>query len=99
MPERENETDLGHDAPTQEGPGGRDRAYLIVLAGTNVGEMFKIGEHDLVLGRGEGADVTVIDEGVSRRHASVRLIDGETWVEDIGSRNGTFVNGERTQRR
>ena len=76
-----------------------DRAYLIVLSGTNVGEMFKLGDQDLVLGRGEGADVSVIDDGVSRRHAAIRVVDGETWVEDLGSHNGTFVNGAPIERR
>ncbi len=98
MPDWDDETDVGAVTPAQPEPGGRDRAYLIVLSGTNVGEMFKIGERDLVLGRGEGADVTVIDDGVSRRHASIRIIDGETWVQDAGSKNGTFVNGEKVER-
>jgi diguanylate cyclase (GGDEF)-like protein len=76
-----------------------ERAYLIVLAGTNIGEMFKLGERGLVLGRGAGSDVSLVDDEVSRRHALVHVVDGETWVEDSGSRNGTFVNGERIERR
>jgi diguanylate cyclase (GGDEF)-like protein len=40
----------------------------------------------------------VLDDGVSRRHASIRLVGGEMVVEDLGSRNGTFVNGARIAR-
>jgi diguanylate cyclase (GGDEF)-like protein len=99
MPEWDDETHVGEVTPDRPEAGARDRAYLIVLTGTNVGEMFKLGERDLVLGRGEGADVTVIDDGVSRRHAAIRLAGGETWIEDTGSKNGTFVNGDKIERR
>src|SRR5262249_30370265 len=75
-----------------------DKSYLIVLAGTNIGEMFKLGERGLVLGRGAGADVSLVDDDVSRRHALVRIVDGETWIEDAGSRNGIFVNGDQVAR-
>ena len=56
-------------------PQDRDRAYLIVLAGTSVGEMYKISKTEVVLGRGQAADVQVLDDGVSRRHAAIRVID------------------------
>ena len=75
-----------------------ERSYLIVLAGTNIGEMFKLGEQGLVVGRGAGADVSLVDDDVSRRHALVRIVDGETWIEDAGSRNGTFVNGDKVEK-
>jgi two-component system, cell cycle response regulator len=77
------------------GPGERDRAYFIVLAGSNVGEMYKIAGDQLVLGRGRDCDIQIVDEGVSRLHARIR-IDGEgIRVEDLGSRNGTFANGAK----
>lgn len=72
--------------------------YLIVIQGTNVGEMFKFDTNGLVLGRGDEADVQLLDDNVSRRHTAFRVTRGEAWVEDLGSRNGTFVNGERTLR-
>ena len=49
----------------------------------------------IVLGRGADADVVLADGSASRRHARIAA-DGEAWViEDLGARNGTFVNGER----
>lgn len=47
------------------------------------------------LGRGDGNDVTVPDVLASRNHAIVRRVDNQITVEDLGSLNGTFLNGER----
>ena len=47
----------------------------------------------VVVGRGVGSDLQTDDESVSRRHASFRLEDDGVWVEDLASRNGTWVNG------
>ena len=48
-----------------------------------------------VLGRGSEADIVVDDPGVSRRHAEIRLDGGGAALRDLGSTNGTFVDGER----
>lgn len=47
---------------------------------------------DVTIGR-EGCDVLLPDPEVSRRHARIRVIDETLAVEDLGSTNGTFVNG------
>ncbi|MCC7024915.1 MAG: FHA domain-containing protein [Thermomicrobiales bacterium] len=47
-----------------------------------------------VIGRGAGADVVVDDPHVSVRHAEVRFERGQWWLRDLGSRNGTILNGE-----
>jgi two-component system, cell cycle response regulator len=73
----------------------RDRAYLIVLAGSAVGEMYKISKDETIIGRGSMADIQVIDEGISRRHASLKLEGERVVISDLGSTNGTFVNGEK----
>jgi hypothetical protein len=51
-----------------------------------------------VLGRSRQADVYVTDANVSRRHAEVVREGSDYWVVDLGSTNGTHVNGERVQR-
>lgn len=48
-----------------------------------------------VVGRALDADIVLDDPGVSRRHAEIHLIDGRARVIDLGSTNGTFVDGER----
>lgn len=48
------------------------------------------------IGRAD-CDVVLADPDVSRRHAVIRAIDEALAVEDVGSRNGTFVNGRRIE--
>lgn len=48
-----------------------------------------------VIGRGSDADIIVDDSGVSRRHLEIRLTQGHTIASDMGSTNGTFVEGHR----
>src|SRR3954447_5750006 len=43
----------------------------------------------------EGCDVNLMDPEVSRRHATIRDQGGSLAIEDLGSTNGTFVNGTR----
>jgi two-component system, cell cycle response regulator len=72
----------------------RDRAYLIVLAGSGVGEMHKIGGES-ILGRGREAQLRFLDDGISRVHCRVYRQGDKLVVEDCGSRNGTFCNGQQ----
>src|SRR3954469_15309185 len=73
--------------------------YLVVLAGATAGEMHKLTNDRTVMGRGEKADIRLIDEGISREHAQVvrELVDEveKMMIEDLGSTNGTFCNGTR----
>ncbi len=72
-------------------------AYLVVLQGTNVGEMHKIEGPEIVIGRAVSANVRLNDDGISRRHCRVLSIGGQVIIEDLGSANGTLVNGEMVQ--
>jgi pSer/pThr/pTyr-binding forkhead associated (FHA) protein len=53
---------------------------------------------DLVVGRGPGCAVALSDDSVSRRHARLVFRDGAWIIQDLGSTNGTIVNGERVGR-
>ncbi len=66
---------------------------LKVLSGPAAGESLGI-EKEVVIGR-EGADLTITDPQISRRHTAVRPVDDGVEIEDLGSLNGTFVDGER----
>lgn len=59
------------------------------------GRVYPITAPVTVIGRGTEADVIVDDIGVSRRHAEVRVEGGRLVAADLGSTNGTFVDGER----
>jgi two-component system, NtrC family, response regulator AtoC len=52
----------------------------------------------LVIGRHPPSDVPIRDSSLSRQHACVELVDGQVWVEDLGSTNGTWVDGSRVER-
>ncbi len=93
----EDRTAIGKIAP-MPASSRRDRAHLIVLAGEALGQMFRIEESGVVVGRAGDADIRLHDDGVSRRHARIVLADGQVCIEDLGSANGTLVNGEPVQR-
>jgi len=50
-----------------------------------------------IVGRGAESDLQLMDQGVSRRHADVHIADGHATVYDLGSTNGTSVNGHGVQ--
>jgi two-component system, cell cycle response regulator len=72
----------------------KDRASLIVLVGSNVGEMYRVEGEETVIGRGNNATVRLNDDGISRRHARLFHVGSEVHIEDLGSSNGTTVNGD-----
>ncbi|WP_394820693.1 sigma 54-interacting transcriptional regulator [Pendulispora albinea] len=67
-------------------------AYVRVAGGTD--PPVKL-ESSLVVGSGTGAALTIADPLVSRVHAQLELGEDGVWVRDLGSRNGTFVEGVR----
>jgi hypothetical protein len=50
-----------------------------------------------IIGRGSDANLQLMDQGVSRRHADIHIADGHATVYDLGSTNGTSVNGHGVQ--
>jgi hypothetical protein len=82
-------------------PSARELGRLVVLASPVLeeGEMFTLDSHPLTVGRGSGNDVALsADEYASTRHARFEPRRDGVWIEDIGSTNGTFVNGIRLTR-
>jgi len=69
-----------------------------VLAGNEVGKMYKVDNGETTLGRSHRADVRIDDDSISRLHAKVTLAGSNIVIEDLGSSNGTLVNGERVAR-
>ncbi|MGB0678386.1 MAG: FHA domain-containing protein, partial [Polyangiales bacterium] len=73
----------------------RDRATLTVLAGPMPGSILTLeAGQAMILGRGEEATARIDDQGLSRQHARIFPRRDAFYIEDLGSKNGTFVDGE-----
>ena len=59
------------------------------------GQRYSLNAPSIVLGRSSEADIHVEDTGVSRRHLEIRTENGVTSAVDLGSTNGSYVNGQR----
>jgi diguanylate cyclase (GGDEF)-like protein len=95
IPENEPEsTKVTAARNVMPGRSRRDRPFLIVIGGGSVGEMFALRQPEVIIGRARDSHVRFDDEGVSRRHARVTCDAGDVHIEDLGSANGTFVNGD-----
>ena len=70
-------------------------ANVTIVSGANVGRSYEIGDRELVVGRDSICEISLPMRTVSRRHARFGRDKQGFYVEDLGSVNGTFVNGER----
>jgi hypothetical protein len=71
-----------------------ETAILLMVEGPAPGKRFFIDQPVLLFGRDEKCDVVIAERQVSRHHACIRLEDERYVLEDLGSKNGTFVNGQ-----
>jgi serine phosphatase RsbU (regulator of sigma subunit) len=74
-------------------------ASLLVLKGNNPGQRIQLTEDTIVLGRNPDCQVPIGGTAVSRNHAQILRIQGKYYIEDLKSRNGTFVNNEQVTSR
>jgi hypothetical protein len=68
---------------------------LTLLLGRRVMQAYDFKQESIIVGREEGTDVVIDNPSVSRRHAEIRLTDDGWVVEDLGSSNGTFIDGRK----
>ncbi len=85
-------------APQADAQDGGPAPALVVLSGSNVGEMYRIEKDSVVIGRGDRVDIRLVDDGISREHVRLTKVAGGVELQDLGSTNGTFCNGKRVQR-
>ncbi|MDE2481083.1 MAG: FHA domain-containing protein [bacterium] len=74
------------------------RYHLRMLKGVPAYGVFFIDER-ATIGRSEECDIFLVDPSVSRTHAEIRIERDAVLLDDLGSTNGTFVNGERVTTR
>lgn len=68
---------------------------LLVTGGPLVGTMLPLGEAPIVIGRSPACTLVLEDEYASSRHAALTPQSDGWWIEDLSSRNGTFIDDER----
>lgn len=76
---------------------GRGGGYVLkFISGKYQGGEFPLEMGtEIVIGRSSDLDMVLVEDMVSRRHARITAFNGELMIEDFGSTNGSFVNGER----
>lgn len=102
--DQERETDITTNLdellePNTQQPDG-SVPYLVVLAGESVGRVIRLHPgNNMVAGRSRSCEIFIDCSNISRRHASFELDpEGQTTVVDLGSTNGTLVNGKKSDR-
>jgi diguanylate cyclase (GGDEF)-like protein len=76
-------------------PTRRDRLTLVALVGDHTHGVIAVTKDEIMIGRGRDADVRLDDRGLSRKHVRIYRAGADWIAEDLGSQNGTFVDGVR----
>jgi hypothetical protein len=72
---------------------------LRFISGKYQGGEFPIAaDKQILIGRSSDLDMVLVEDMVSRKHARIAMQGDQIWIEDLGSTNGTFVNGEKIKR-
>ncbi len=74
-----------------------NRVRLVGLTGPGCSVDCLLLDAPVVVGRDKGVELRLVDKAVSRRHAQIEPIDGRYRIKDLGSANGTFLDGSRIE--
>lgn len=91
------EVTVSRDMRSLVGTASQQQALLIVLTGARIGTRSILGETAVDVGRGSACQLILDADSVSRRHARIEWNGREHRLVDLGSTNGTFVNGSRVK--
>ncbi len=73
------------------------RAYILFLSGPLQGKLYCLEKKNTIVGRADDVDININDSRISRHHFRIDVVEGDAVIEDMGSTNGTYVNGERVK--
>ena len=76
-------------------PAGHGLLEVRVVGGPDAGAVFRLGAGRHTIGRADGCDVRIRDPGISREHAEVEVSQSGVRIADLGSTNGTLLDGQR----
>jgi Domain of unknown function (DUF4388)/FHA domain len=79
-------------------PGGRSHVLRFISGKYQGGEFPIASDKQILIGRSSDLDMVLVEDMVSRKHARIAMQGDQIWIEDLGSTNGTFVNGEKIKR-
>src|SRR5215470_12608941 len=79
-------------------PGGRSYVLRFISGKYQGGEFPIVNDKPIIVGRSSDLDMVLVEDMVSRKHARITMQQDQIWIEDLGSTNGTFVNGEKIKR-
>src|SRR5713226_1189345 len=85
---------LGAIPPEERAPGERFAAKLSFETGPFAGRVVALPNQMVTVGRAPDNDVVVGDPATSGRHGRIEMLSDVFWISDLGSTNGTLVNGE-----
>jgi serine phosphatase RsbU (regulator of sigma subunit) len=71
--------------------------YLVVIRGNDMGKRIEVGDTAITFGRTNQATHVLDDQRISKLHCKINLLGGELIITDMGSTNGTYLDGERVQ--
>jgi hypothetical protein len=81
--------------PPPTGAAARSYALRFISGKYQGGEFPLPDDGEIVIGRSSELDMVLVEDMVSRRHSKITVTSGQIYIQDLGSTNGTFVNGEK----
>jgi hypothetical protein len=84
--------------PSMRQPAAKQYALRFISGKYQGGEFPLPPNKEIVVGRSSELDMVLVEDMVSRRHAKLTVTGDQMFIQDLGSTNGTFVNGEKIKR-
>lgn len=72
-----------------------EKPVIVIHEGERAGQRWTVQNDTLLIGRGTECDLVLPERQVSRQHIRIKLVDEQYYVEDLDSKNGTWVNGQQ----
>jgi FHA domain/Transcriptional regulatory protein, C terminal len=72
-----------------------EKPVLIIHDGERAGQRWTVQGDMMTIGRGTECDLVLPERQVSRQHLKIKLVETQYWLEDLDSKNGTWVNGQQ----